>query len=339
MGKVWQDEGMTMKQGGRLGVLALVAGTTFSCGLLYAAQQSAASRHLLLAAAIGGRSGHGSQGYLGVELRDVSDDQLGALKLKEARGAEIVNLDHDGPACKVGMRTHDVILQMNGQVIEGEDQLRRMLREIPAGRRVTFLISRDGQTQTVSTLMADRKTVAMQAWEQHYTVPDPAPRSTDYGGRGNGFMTSAPPASSVTQMPKGHRDFLATSMLLSSSFTGAQLELMGPQLAQYFGAESGAGLLVRSVDKNSPAEVAGMKAGDVVVRINSLPVGSDNDWTKTVHANKGRPIPVVVLRDKHEQTLTLTPDGKKRSSLVPTLGLEGFWEQTEQYTRELLAKL
>ena len=51
-----------------------------------------------------------------------------------------------------------------------------------------------------------------------------------------------------------------------------------------------------------------MKAGDVVVRINSIPVTSGTDWTKTVHDNKGRPVPVVVIRDKHERTLTLTPD-------------------------------
>lgn len=329
-----------MRQGGWLGVLTLAAGTTFSCGVLYATQYSVADKPLMFAAALGGRYGHGAQGYLGVDLRDVSVDELGALKLKEARGAEIVNLDRDGPACKVGMRTHDVILQMNGQVIENEAQLRGMLRETPPGRRVTFVISRDGQTQTVSTLMADRKTVAMQAWEQRYTVPDPTLKSSsDSSVRGSGFMSSAPPASAVTQMPKGHRDFLGTTMILSSSFTGAQLELMGPQLAEFFGAQGGAGLLVRSVDKNSPAEQAGMKAGDVVIRINSMPVASENDWTKTVHANKGRPLPVVVLRDKREQTLTLTPDGKKRSSLGPGLGLDEFWEQTEQYTKQLLAKL
>jgi S1-C subfamily serine protease len=127
-------------------------------------------------------------------------------------------------------------------------------------------------------------------------------------------------------------------MILSSSFTGAQLEVMGPQLAQFFGAEDGAGLLVRSVDGNSPAESAGMKAGDVVVKIDSVAVTSWTDWTKTVHDNKGKPVPVVVLRDRQEKTLTLTPDGKKRSSLLG-FDLEEFFEQTSQQTRVLLAKL
>jgi serine protease Do len=311
---------MTMRNGGWIGVLALMTGVTVSGGVkrMYAAQWGAASMASAgMFAAVGGGYGHGSQGYLGISFREVGDDEMGPLKLKEARGAEIVDLDHDGPACKAGMQMHDVILQMNGQIIDSDDQLKRMLREVPAGRTVSFVISRDGVTQTLNMTMADRKLVALQAWEQHYTVPDPAPRpqAAAYGARGNGFMAAAPPSSVAT--PKGHRDFLGTSMILNSSFTGAQLEVMGPQLAQFFGADGGAGLLVRSVAGNSPAELAGMKAGDVVVRINSIPVTSGTDWTKTVHDNKGRPVPVVVIRDKHEQTLTLTPDGKKRSSVKP----------------------
>ena len=116
-----------------------------------------------------------AEGYLGIVMRDVSEDQLAALKLKEARGAEITNLDHDGPACKAGMRLHDVILQMNGQMVENEEQLRRMLKDMPVGRSVSFVISRDGQTQTITMQTADRRTVGLQAWEQHYTVPAPGP--------------------------------------------------------------------------------------------------------------------------------------------------------------------
>jgi len=328
-----------MKCGLWVGVVATAAAMTLAGGVetMYAVPWSIA-RQGMVGAAMGSSHGRGPNGYLGVETRDVSDDEAATLKLKEAHGAEIINVDHDGPASKAGMQVHDVILQMDGQVIDDEDQLRRILRETPAGKTVTVVISRDGQTQTLSIQMADRRTVGLQAWEQHYSVPDPGGKPGRYGVQGSGFM-SAPSPSNTGAIPKGHRDFLATSMLLSSSFTGAQLELMGPQLAQYFGAEGTAGLLVRSVEGNSPAELAGMKAGDVVVRINAIPVTSATDWTKTVHDNKGRPLPVVVIRDKHEQTITLTPDGKKRSSMKPGLGLEEFFQGTGQYTRELLAKL
>jgi serine protease Do len=210
-----------------------------------------------------------------------------------------------------------------------------MLRDLPVGRTVSFVISRDGQTQTMSMTTADRTTVGVEAWEQHYSVPAPGP--SGYVHAGNNFIDSSKTNATAQ---KEHKDLLGTeTIVLSSSFTGAKLELMGPQLAEFFGATSGAGLLVRSVDGNSPAEEAGMKAGDVVVKINSISVANGTDWTKTVHDNKGRPVPVVVLRDRHEQTLTLTPDGKKRSSLWLGFGLEDFFQQTSQQTRQLLAKL
>jgi C-terminal processing protease CtpA/Prc len=319
--------------------LVLVAGIAVLDGgpVLRADEMSATLGQQMLTAAMGEAHARAAQGYLGIEMRDVSEDQLGTLKLKEARGAEITNLDHDGPACKAGMRMHDVILQMNGQLVENDDQLRRMLKDMPVGRSVSFVISRDGQTQTMTMQTADRRTVGLQAWEAHYTVPAPGPSGVV---RGNTFLDSKSANPNATPAPKEHRDLLGTeTIILSSSFTGAKLEVMGPQLAEFFGATAGGGLLVRSVDTNSPADDAGMKAGDVVVKINSISVANGTDWTKTVHDNKGKPVPVVVLRDKHEQTLTLTPDGKKRSSLWLGFGLEDFFLQTSQQTRQLLAKL
>jgi serine protease Do len=312
-----------MRCGGWVGVMTLAAGMTLP-GSLYALWGSGVP--------LGAVSGHGSQqGYLGIEVHGISDSDTSQLKLKDARGAEVVNLDHDGPACKAGIQTHDVILQMNGQAITSEAQLRKMLHEEPPGRMVSFVISRDGQIQTLTMQMADRRTVGMQAWEQHYSVP--APTSAVHV---SGFFHSASP-SSAAAAPKGHRDFLGTTMVLSSSYTGAKLELMTPQLAQFFGSENGAGLLVRSVDGNSPADLAGMKAGDVVVKVNSVAV-SESEWTKAVHDHRGKPVPVVVLRDKQEHTLTMTPDSKKRS-YMKGLGLEEFFTEKTQQTRDLLAKL
>ncbi len=322
-----------MKHRRSFGVAALVAGTVVLDGgqALRAAELPSIAGRQMYGAAMS--ESHHSPGYIGFEMRDLSEDQLGSLKLKDAHGVEITNLDHDGPACKAGMKIHDVILQMNGQTIEGGDQLRRMLREVPVGRTVTFVISRDGQPQTLTLTTADRRMVEQQAWEQHYQVPAPTVVRA-----GNSFIDSSKLANATPA--KEHKDLLGTeTIILSSSFTGAKLEVMGQQLAEFFGATGGGGLLVRSVDENSPADEAGLKAGDVVVRINSITVANGTNWTKTVHDYRGKPVPVVVLRDKQEKTLTLTPDAKKRSSLWPYFGLDGFFEQTSQQTRELLAKL
>ncbi len=269
---------------------------------------------------------HGtSQSYLGVDVRDVSDDQVAGLKLKEARGAEIIRVDHDGPAGKMGLREHDVVVQMNGTAIEGEEQIRRMLHETPPGKAIVLVISRDGQQLTVNAQMADRNEVERQAWEQHVTsaalqpVASPQAPATGLPGEdaGAGVSTGASGAAMTSRYSKS---FLGT-LLMTPSYTGVVLERISPQLATFFGAATGSGLLVRNVVENSPAAMAGLKAGDVVVRANARTVVSMTDWAKTIRDAKGRPVTVVVMRDRVEKTFTLTPDGKKRSALDPADGM------------------
>ncbi|WP_213804485.1 PDZ domain-containing protein [Granulicella sp. dw_53] len=276
-----------------------------------------------------------SQGYLGVDIRDVGDEQIAALKLKESRGAEVIHVDHDGPAGKAGLREHDVILQVNGQVIEGEDQFRRILRETPAGRTVTLILSRDGVQLIITTQLANRLEVERQAWEQRWRVPVPSEE-----GAGSGASVTPPAvgsgnsnASGNSAGTKGQSFFspgaaargghnLIGALSLGSAYTGAMVETMGPQLAEFFGTP-GVGVLVHSVDANSPAANAGLRAGDVVIRANAVTLTTSGEWMKIVRENRGKPVQVVVLRDKKEQTLTLVPDSKKRSSVEPQRDEDG----------------
>ncbi|HXE09066.1 MAG TPA: PDZ domain-containing protein [Acidobacteriaceae bacterium] len=270
---------------------------------------------MLSEAAAGSHGGSSSSaGYLGVDLRDISQDELGTLKLKDARGAEIVLVDHDAPAGKAGLREHDVVLQMNGQAISTKEQISRMLRDCAPGRLVTLLISRDGRQMTVTAQMSTHEEVDRDAWEHHVVAPDLDLGDPSDEGPGEPSQ-AAPPV-------RAGNSFIG-SVLRSSSYNGAILEKMPPQLADYFGVAGGRGLLVMSVKPNSPEALAGMHAGDVVVRANDKPVASTGDWSKAVKNTKGKPFRVVVLRDKKEQTLTLMPDSRKHSALeFPVLQIE-----------------
>ena len=262
-----------------------------------------------------GNVGRVVPGYLGIDCRDISDDELSTLKLKDARGAEIVLVDHDGPAGKMGLRVHDVVMQMNGVAISGRDQISRLLRELAPGKLVALLISRDGLQMTVSAQMADRTEVEREARERHLAAPPPSgPQAPPYGvpfdDQGVQSGANVPPAPIAPA--KYSKGFLGT-ILLSPAYTGVMLERMGPQLEQFFGVPRGTGLLVKSVDNNSPAAAAGVRAGDVVVRANTRLISSMTAWTRVVRDAKGKAIAVVVLRDKQEQTLMLTPDARKHS--------------------------
>ncbi|ADV84066.1 PDZ domain-containing protein [Terriglobus saanensis] len=244
-----------------------------------------------------------SQSYLGVDIVDVEPEQVSVLHLHDSKGAEITRVDHDGPAGKAGLREHDVILKVNDQTIENEEQFRKALRETPAGHNVALTLSRDGQMLSVTAQLANRAEVERRAWEQHYTVPEP--QTTE------NYPPVAEAAPAGTPIVHG----FITGHLLWTPYTGLMMDTMGAQLAEFFGAKNGKGLLVHSVEANSPAAMAGVRAGDVVVRVNGGTIGSKADWARAVRDAKGRPAEVTLLRERHEVTVMMPTDGKKRSSL------------------------
>jgi serine protease Do len=237
-----------------------------------------------------------AQGYLGVYLGEVDSERATALRLKDAHGAEVVTVDHDAPAVKSGLKIHDVILQLDGQAVDNPDQLRRRLHEMPPGRTVTLLVSRDGNPINITVQLCDQTVLQQQAWSQHFSVPEPARPA------GESFLGPSGLAAPA---------FLGT-MIPRALYVGADLNPVRTQLADYFGVKSGTGLLVESVDDQSPAARAGLKAGDVVVKVESAQMTSRNDWLKAIRNHRGHLVQVTVMRNKQEMTLTMSAGHLKK---------------------------
>jgi len=239
----------------------------------------------------GGEESAGGSSYLGIDIADVTTERLGELKLKEEHGAEVTMVDQDAPAGKAGLKEHDVILSVNGAAVESAAQLRRMIRETPAGRIVTLGISRDGQPQSIKVQLADRsKSFAMRSNDQM-------------------FNFKMPPMPPIPDFDVPVSVVIAHSSLRS----GLMVENLTPQLGEYFGVKNGNGVLVRSVEKGSRADKSGFRAGDVIVKVNDQPVHDTSDFTHALRGHPGGPAGVTVMREKKEQNLTLTLPEKKDS--------------------------
>ena len=243
----------------------------------------------------------GSQGYLGVELTDVDQEKAQALKLKEVRGAVITLIDHDAPAGQIGLKVNDVVLQLNGQNVEGAEQLRRMLKEIPPGRKVSIEISRDGNIQTMAVELADRRVLGHDVWNKI----------------GNDGEVSAPPPGMGILSGSGDAPLAGGGFHLpffgSSLNVGVMVEPLTSQMAEYLGVPSG--LMVKQVTRKSEAAAAGLKAFDVILKVGSEPVTNLAGWDRALRSNQGKPVQVTVLRDKKQLTLTLQVDSKHKGSL------------------------
>jgi membrane-associated protease RseP (regulator of RpoE activity) len=99
----------------------------------------------------------------------------------------------------------------------------------------------------------------------------------------------------------------------SSAHSGLMVENLSPQLGDFFGAKSGEGVLVRSVEKGSAAEKAGFKAGDVIVRVEGREVSDESDFSQALRSRQDSRVGIGILRDKKEQTLTLILPVAKQS--------------------------
>jgi membrane-associated protease RseP (regulator of RpoE activity) len=231
--------------------------------------------------------------YLGVDTRDITPDRVGDLHVKDENGVEVTMVDQDAPAGKAGLKEHDVILSINDQKIESVEQLRRVVHEIPAGRTVTIGISRAGQPMTLKAQLAERSV------DFNFTMP---PVNI--------------PAIHIPPINMPEIDVPTVVVMHSPRSSGMMVENLTPQLGDFFGVKSGNGVLIRSVDRGSRAEQAGFRAGDVIVKVNGAEVEDCSDFTRLLRDRKQGKASVTVMRDRKEQTLTLTlPEPRRTGSI------------------------
>ena len=228
--------------------------------------------------------------YLGVGVQDVDGDRAKALNLREVRGVELTRVDDEAPAGKAGLKAGDVVLEFNGQRVEGLEQFMRYVRETPAGREVKLLISREGRTQTVALTTAKRKPAVVRGEDGSVRIEIPRMRME---------MPPMPP------MPAMGMDIPRPNMSWRSGMLGIEGEAVDGALAEFFGVKEG--VLVRNIGKGTAAEKAGLKVGDVLTKVDANTVATPRQITSTIRGLKDkRTFPVVVMREKREMTLSVT---------------------------------
>lgn len=222
--------------------------------------------------------------YLGVGVRDVDAERKKVLNLKEERGAEITSVEDESPAAKAGLKTGDVVLDYASNRVESIEQFIRLVRETPAGREVKIVVSRGGNNTTLTAKPENGRT------------------------RLAGRIQIAPIAPIEVRELITRMDSPRPAMYWASGQLGIEAESLESQMAEFFGVKQG--VLVRSVGKDTPAEKAGIKAGDVIVKVEDTKVGSAREVTSAIRAARGssKTVALTVVREKKESALKVTFD-------------------------------
>jgi len=179
----------------------------------------------------------------------------------------------------------DVVLEYNGQRVEGMEQFGRMVRETPPGREVKLTIGRNGSTQTLMAVLGSRKYRFSGNFPQGFEVPE-------------------------FHMP----DIPQIFTTIHSPMLGVEAESLGSQLAVYFGVKEG--VLVRSVLDSTPAQKGGIKAGDVITRVDGMAVTTPSELSSAVRAaNSKKTYAIELERDRKPVTVNVTVEDRSERSI------------------------
>lgn len=229
--------------------------------------------------------------WLGVETAEVSGEKAKELKLPTEHGVLLTEIVPDSPAAKAGLKANDVVTEFNGQRVEGAAQFRRMIHETPTGRAVQLTVWREGRLQTISVTLGKSES-------RHSLTAIPR----------EGWRIEMPrmPRVEIPRFEWNDGVFFSRRPML-----GISADDLSGQLGSYFGAPDGEGVLVREVNSGSPAEKAGIKAGDVIIKVDGERVRTVGDLHEKMSHKLGEgtdkaekaTVSIGLLRDRKETTV------------------------------------
>jgi serine protease Do len=231
--------------------------------------------------------GRGSR--LGVMVQDLDPAAGGSA------GVRVDSVDPESPAARAGIKAGDIVVEYDGERVRSARQFTRLVQETPEGRQTPLAVLRDGKRQTLTATPEARAF----AWNMGIDG-DQIRREVERGLR-------AMPELRLDEPPMRFRfdpDFGGVPMS-GRRRLGVSVDSMSDQLAAYFGATDG-GALVTSVDRDSAAEKAGLKAGDVITSINGNRVRDADHLLDAIRDIREGEVSIGYLRDKKADTAKAT---------------------------------
>ncbi|HQJ74922.1 MAG TPA: PDZ domain-containing protein [Bacteroidota bacterium] len=204
-----------------------------------------------------------NKSWIGIQIKDIPSDVAEKNNLKNNYGVLITKIEKNSPAEKAGLNENDIILEYNGMEIKNSDDLINLVRKEKPGQKVKLLVLRDKNKKNFTVTIEEK------------------PKNRFFEGK---FPDSFPFAFNWNR-PK----------------LGLELFELNPELGEYFQSPTKKGMLVKKVLKDSPAEKAGIKPGDVIIGIGKESVEDLHDITSALRDyKKGDKVELTIIR-KGEQ--------------------------------------
>ncbi len=205
------------------------------------------------------------RGYLGVEAQEISPQMAQAMGLSGADsskdGALVAAISPGSPANRAGLQPGDVITKVNGQAVTNPGDLAADIANVDPGHDTTIGYMRNGQEHDMSIAVTTMPTNPDQGFQQGSTGSQPSAPPASHGSLGLTLAPLTPDARSQLNLP--------------SNANGA---------------------VVTQVRPNSPADQAGIQAGDLLVGVGQKIITGPDDAASAIDAAKKSGSSAIALR-------------------------------------------
>lgn len=213
--------------------------------------------------------GEVTRGWLGVMIQEVTHELARSFGMERAYGALVARVLPDSPAEKAGIEVGDVIVGFNGRVVPSSGALPPMVGRTQVGELARVTVVRDGRERTLRVRIG--------------RLPE-RDELADYGREGPPKQPEEP-----DEPEEAAAERLGMRVGPVDDETRERLEI-GP-----------GGVLVTGVEDGA-ARAAGLRAGDVLVMMNSRPIRGVDDFRRRLGAMEpGRTVAFLVQRERGPQ--------------------------------------
>lgn len=236
-------------------------------------------------------------GWLGVYLEEMDIAARKRMGLKPDEGVLVRKVVEGGPAEEAGIRENDVILEYNGAKVARIVHLSRLIRTTPIGRKVTIVVLRGGERKQLVAEIKQRSDADIVR-ALYLELPEE--------------ITIPPirvPEIKIPEITIPEVKFSGAKLLVypERPRLGVFADNLTVQLGEFFGVKEGNGVLVTAVAAGSPAEKAGLRAGDVIVAVDGVEIKNHDDLARELRKKSlGDTVTIDIIRERKATQLRAT---------------------------------
>jgi len=265
-----------------------------------------------------------SRGWIGISFSENEDGQV-----------EVNDVEKDSPAELAKIQEGDILVSIEGKKVSGAPMVRSDIRMRKPGQDVKIELLREGKTVEAKVKLGEYpEAEARRELEMRFPRLFPAPPAAP-----------APPARGAAPMkpekapapPRVMAERFGTwPGWEKRKYIGVYMESLNKEMLEFFGVKEESGLLVNRLTKDGPAEKAGIKVGDIVVRVNGKKVDTVGGLSELIQdSKKGDKVKLEIIRDKKPLTLEVEVSEEEGPSISYFFRGEPYRETWGEVSKEL----